>query len=144
MNERQRDLFLWLWSRRRQRGQLAAALMGAAAGALGGLLFALILGGEAGADRGAFTGVSVIIPMLERGGALMAAAVPAFAGIGFVLASRIFAAQETMYESMLDAGARVPDRKPHMQMRDRGPALAVAVVLALLGGCIVVLFAMYW
>ena len=36
MNERQRDLFLYVWSQRRQRGQMNVSLMGAGLGALGG------------------------------------------------------------------------------------------------------------
>lgn len=144
MNERQRDLFLWVWSRRRKRGQMAASLMGAGVGALGGLIFAVMLGSQVGFDRGSYTGISVIIPMLERAGALLAASVPAFAGIGFILANRVFASQEAMYQSMLATGARVPDQKPHMQGADRWPAVAVGVVAAGIAIFIIVLFVKYW
>lgn len=144
MNDRQRDLFLYLWSRRRQPGQTAIALRGAAIGAVGGVAFALIMLSSSGVDRGAYTGVSAIIPLLERGGMLLVLSIGAFAGIGFVGANRIFAAQEAMYQSMLAAGARIPDEKPVMQMSDRGPALAVAIAAAIIAGFILVLFAMYW
>lgn len=144
MNERQRDLFLWLWSRRRTPGQAAIGLRGALIGALGGVAFALIMLGETGADRGAYTGIAVIIPLIERGWLLLTMAVPAFALIGWLGANRVYASQEAMYQSMLASGAKVPDQKPVMQMGDRGPALAVAIAAAIIIGFIVVLFVMYW
>jgi hypothetical protein len=144
MNERQRDLFLWLWSRRRTPGQSAIALRGALIGALGGVAFALILASSGGVDRGGYTGLSVIIPMIERGGMLLLLSVGAFGLLGFILANRVFAAQEAMYQSMLQAGARVPEQKPQMQVGDRGPALAVAIAVVVILAFIVVLFVMYW
>jgi len=144
MNERQRDLFLYVWSRRRQRGQAAVSLMGAGIGALGGLVFALVLGSEMGADRGSYTGISALLPMLQRVGAVLALSVPAFAFIGFLGANRVYASQEAMYQSILATGARVPDQKPVMQPGDRGPALAVAIAFGVVAIFIIVLFAMYW
>ena len=140
MNERQRDLFLYVWSKRRGIGQMGAGLRGGAIGALGGVVFAFIMLGEVGG----YTGLSAILPFFERGGALLAAAVPAFALIGFVLANRVFASQEAMYQSILASGAQIPAQKPVMQAADRGPAVAVAVAAALIAGFIIVLFAMYW
>jgi hypothetical protein len=144
MNERQRDLFLWLWSQRRKPGPQAIALRGAAIGALGGLVFALILGGSGGIDRGGYTGLSVIIPLIERGGMLLVLSIGAFGALGFILANRVFAAQEAMYQSMLASGARVPDQKPQMRPGDRGPAVAVAIVAAVIAVFIVALFVAYW
>jgi hypothetical protein len=145
MNERQRDLFLWLWSQRRKPGQQAIALRGAAIGALGGLVFALILGGESDLSRGTtYTGLSVIIPIIERGGMLLLLSVGAFGLLGFILANRVFAAQEAMYQSMLASGARVPEQKPQMQPGDRGPAVAVAISAAIIAAFIVILFVNYW
>jgi len=144
MNERQRDLFLYLWSRRRKPGQTAISLRGAGFGALGGLAFALLMLGEVGADRGHHTGISVIIPLIERGGMLLALSIPAFALLGFVLANRVFAAQEAMYQSILATGARAPAEKPVMQAGDRGPAIAVGIAVAVIAAFIIVLFVMYW
>jgi hypothetical protein len=144
MNERQRDLFLYVWSHRRKPGQAQIALRGAAIGALGGLVFALILGSGGAVDRGAYTGLSVLIPMIERGGMLLLLSIGAFGLIGFLLANRVFAAQEAMYQSMLAAGARAPDQKPQMQPGDRGPAVAVAVAAAAIAAFIVALFVAYW
>lgn len=144
MNERQRELFLWVWSQRRKPGQAAIAVRGALIGALGGVVFALILASTMNVDRGSYTGLSVIIPMIERGGMLLVLSVGAFGLLGFILANRVYAAQEAMYQSMLQAGARVPDRKPEMQLSDRGPALAVAIAAAIIVAFIVMLFAMYW
>ena len=145
MNERQRDLFLWLWSQRRKPGQQAIALRGAAIGALGGLVFALILGGNSDLSSGTtYTGLSVIIPIIERGGMLLLLSVGAFGLLGFILANRVFAAQEAMYQSMLASGARVPEQKPQMQPGDRGPAVAVAIAAAIIAAFIVILFVNYW
>jgi hypothetical protein len=143
VNERQRDLFLYVWSRRRGIGQMGAGLRGGVIGALGGVLFAFIMLGEVGADRGSYTGLSAILPFFERGGALLVAAVPAFALIGFVLANRVFASQEAMYQSILATGAQPPAQKPVMQPGDRGPAIAVGIAVAVIVGFIIVLFAMY-
>lgn len=144
MNERQRDLFLYLWSERRKPGQAQIALRGAVIGAVGGLVFALILGSGGAIDRGSYTGLSVIIPLIQRGGMLLLMSVGAFGFLGFVLANRVFAAQEAMYQSMLASGARVPDHKPQMQAADRWPAVAVGVVAAIIATFIIVLFIMYW
>lgn len=142
MNERQRDLFLWLWSERRKPGQTAIALRGAAIGALGGVAFALILQSTMSAPVGG--GIAALLPLLSRAGMLLGLAVPAFAFIGYVGANRVWAAQETMYQAMLAAGARVPDKKPIMQAADRWPAVAVGVAVALIAGCIIALFIAFW
>ena len=134
MNERQRDLFLWVWSQRRTPGQAAIGLRGALIGALGGLLFTFLMIGDVGADRGSYTGISAILPMIERGGMLLLLSVGAFGAIGFFGANRVFAAQEAQYHAILASGARVPDQKPVMQAGDRGPALAVAISVAVIAG----------
>lgn len=145
MNERQRDLFLYLWSRRRTPGQMQIALRGLAIGALGGLVFAFILGSniDFSGDK-TYTGLSVILPIIERGGMLLVMSIGAFGLLGFILANRVFAAQEAMYQSMLATGARVPEAKPQMQPGDRGPAVAVAIAFGVIAIFIIVLFVMYW
>ena len=55
-----------------------------------------------------------------------------------------FAAQEAQYQALLQAGARVPDQKPEMQLADRGPALAVGIAVAVIAAFIVTLFVMFW
>lgn len=137
MNERQRDLFLYVWSQRRAPGQMAIAMRGLIIGALGGVLFTLILIGDVTAgSRGSYTGLSAIIPIIERGGTLLVLSVGAFAGIGFFLANRVFASQEAMYQNMLAQGARVPAEKPVMQGADRWPAIAVGIAVAVIAGFI--------
>ena len=125
MNERQRDLFLWLWSRRRTPGRLGIALRGAAIGAAGGLLFTLIMAPPA----------DDFIRMLMM-------AVPAFGFLGLLGADRVFNAQEGMYQSMLETGAQVPAQKPEMKLADRGPMLAVIIAAAVIAGFIVLLIVM--
>lgn len=122
MNERQRDLFLWAWSRRRKPGRLGVALRGAAIGAAGGMLFTLVLAPPAGD----------VLRMLGM-------AVPAFGLIGLLGADRVFVSQESTYQSLLRAGAQIPQRKPDMQITDRGPAIAVGIAVAIIAGFIVTL-----
>jgi len=144
VNERQRDLFMWIWSRRRQIGQAQAGLRGLLIGVIGGLLFTFIMLGEIGTDRGTYTGISALLPLIQRGGTLLVLSVGAFGFIGFMGAYRVFAAQEAQYQALLQAGARVPDQKPEMQLADRGPALAVGIAVAVIAAFIVTLFVMYW
>ncbi len=144
MNERQRDLFLYVWSQRRRRGQARVSLLGAGIGALGGLVFAIVLGSEMSFDRSSYTGLSAIIPMIEQGGRLLLLSIGAFGALGYVGANRVYASQEAMYRSILATGARVPDRKPDMRPGDRGPAIAVAIAFGVIAVFIIVLFAMYW
>lgn len=139
MNERQRDLFLYLWSRRRAPGATAVALRGAGIGALGGIVFGLLL------SPGAPPGVAAydILGQAMAGLRIYALAVPAFALLGFLGARRVYASQEAMYEAMLASGARVPEAKPAMQAGDRGPAIAVGIAVAVIAGFIAVVYAMY-
>lgn len=118
--------------------------MGAGIGALGGIVFAIILGGETGFDRGGYTGASAIIPMIAQSGRLIMLSAAAFALIGFVLANRVFASQEAMYQSILATGVRAPEQKPHMRGADRWPAIAVGIAAAVIAIFIIVLFAIYW
>src|SRR5262245_30803213 len=119
MNERQRDLFLWQWSRRHGPGQTTIVMRGAIIGALGGVLFALIMLCGTGADRGNYTGISAIIPLLTRGGLILALAVPAFGAIGYKTSKRVYVTHEAMYQGLLAAGHQVPDEKPVLQTKDR-------------------------
>lgn len=137
MNERQRDLFLWVWSRRRKPGQMAIGLRGAGIGALGGLLFAFLL--SPGSDAPAYDIIGQLAPMAR----VITLAVPAFALIGWLGANRIYASQEAMYRQMLQSGARVPDEKPVMQPGDRGPAVAVGIAVAIIAGFIIFLIVQY-
>ncbi|MBL0042055.1 MAG: hypothetical protein IPP28_13645 [Xanthomonadales bacterium] len=140
MNERQRDLFLWQWSRRRMPGAAAIALRGALIGAVGGVVFALMLGSGFRADNGS---VASVLALFQQGAAVLVLAVPAFAWIGYLGASRVFAANEAMYQAMLSAGARVPAQPPQLQAGDRGPAIAVAITVVLIVAFIVVLWVKY-
>ena len=141
MNERQRDLFLWIWSRRRAPGPRRVALRGALIGAAGGLAFSAIMLASMGApDARGYTGLSTIIPVLERGWLMLTLAVPTFTLIGLVGANRVYAANEAMYQSLLQAGARVPAQKPARLGTDRWPAVAVGITFAIIAGFIIYLF----
>lgn len=138
MNERQRDLFLYLWSQRRKPGRNAIVMRGLIIGALGGLLFALLLNPGAPAGVMPYDYLGQLAPKLQ----LLALAVPAFAAIGWVGARRVWNAQEGMYVRLIDAGARVPERKPEMQLADRWPAIMVGVTVLIISGFILTLFIM--
>ena len=140
MNERQRDLFLWQWSRRRTPGAAAIAVRGALIGAAGGVVFALMLSSGLRADNGS---VASVLAVLQQGAAVLVLSVPAFAWIGHVGASRVFAANESMYQAMLRSGASLPEHAPQLQAGDRGPAIAVAVAVLMIVAFIVVLWAKY-
>lgn len=142
MNERQRDLFLWVWSRRRQAGRAAIGLRGALIGAAGGLLFTLILAPGAPADIPTYNQWGRLFGALGEHLRMLAMAVPAFGFIGWVGADRVFALQERQYQAILATGAQIPAQKPEMQPGDRGPAIAVGIAVAVIVGFIVVLFVM--
>lgn len=146
MNERQRDLFLYVWSRRRAPGQFAVGLRGAIIGALGGVVFALVMASQigGGGKQAGYTGLSAIIPMIQQGGVLLLSSVAAFGLIGWFGANRVFASQEAMYQNMLASGAQVPAQQPVIQAADRWPAVAVGVAAAIIAGFIIVLFVLYW
>lgn len=129
MNERQRDLFLYVWSKRRAPGRGAIALRGLIIGVIGGLVFTLALSSVAGFENF----MKILVP-----------AVGAFGAIGFIGANRVYALQEHQYQSILATGAQVPAEKPVMQPGDRGPAIAVAIVAAIIVGFIIFLFANFW
>jgi hypothetical protein len=137
VNDRQRDLFLYLWSRRRAPGGTRIALRGAAVGALGGVAFALAMAqGGAHAPGEPDNTAGQISSFLQ----LLGLSVLAFGAIGFTSARRVWTQQERMYQSMLASGARVPDEKPVLQMADRGPMIAVVVTAVVIAGLIAALW----
>lgn len=134
MNDRQRDLFLYQWSRRRTPGVNRVALRGAIIGGLGGFAFAWFLH-RSGASKSGVHSYDIggqLIATLE----LFAISVPTFAVMGLVLARRVFRTQESMFQAIVATGARVPDQKPELGMADRGPMLAVIITFVVLAGCI--------
>jgi hypothetical protein len=134
VNERQRDLFLYRWSRRRAPGRTRVALRGAVIGALGGVAFAWILLWQGASTTGvhAYDFAGQIRSALR----LFALSVPSFALIGWTGARRVWTSQERIYQSLLDGGARVPEGKPVVAMADRGPALADALAAVVIAGFI--------
>lgn len=141
MNDRQRDLFLWQWSQRRLPGRQRVALRGTLIGALGGIAFSVIMLANMGAPAAnGYTGLAYIIPVLERGWLMLCLSVPTFAVIGFAGASRVYSANERMYQSILQTGAQVPQHKPALHRSDRWPAIMVGVVAAIIAGFIGYLF----
>jgi hypothetical protein len=67
---------------------------------------------------------------------LLCLSVPAFAGIGWIGARRVWTANEAMYHAIVASGARVPHEKPVLRLADRGPMLAVAVTVVVIAGFI--------
>lgn len=142
MNERQRDLFLYEWSRRRAPGRARVALRGAIIGALGGVLFTVLMM-SAGALEFGNTSAS-LMSGLGNLAKMLGLAVPAFGAIGYVGANRVYAQQEAMYQAILQTGAQPPAEKPQLQGADRWPAIAVGVAVVIIAGFIIALFIAYW
>lgn len=142
MNANQRDLFLWLWSRRRKPGREAIALRGALIGALGAVLFTLIMSPGAPSGVHSYDVGGQLFGALGEHLRMLALAVPAFAGIGWFGARNVYVQQEKMYQALLAQGAHVPEEKPTMTLADRGPALAVAIAVVIIAGFIVTLIVM--
>src|SRR5690349_21485785 len=138
MNDRQRDLFLYLWSQRRKPGRNAIVMRGLIIGAFGGVLFALMLNPGAPPGVMPYDTIGQLMPKLQ----VLALAVPAFAAIGYFGANRVWNAQEGMYVRLLDSGAKVPERKPEMQLNDRWPAIMVGATVVIIAGFIVTLMVM--
>jgi len=139
MNQRQRDLFLWIWSRRRTRGRLNIALIGAGIGALGGLGFTLLffwLPTLAGQSIGTLDTsemapfLAAIADRLGPQGFVALAATLAFGGMGLFMADRVYSLNERQYQALLDAGASIPATKPMLTVADRAPMFAVLAVFA--------------
>lgn len=143
MNERQRDLFLWLWSRRRKPGREAISLRGALIGAAGALLFTLIMSPGAPADIPAYNTWGRMVGAVGEHLRMLALAVPAFAGIGWLGARNVYVQQEKMYQALLASGAQPPEEKPRLTFADRGPALAVAAAVIIIAGFVITLIVMH-
>lgn len=141
MNPRQRDLFLWQWSRRRQVGLVKVSFRGAAIGAAGGVLFALILGSGFGGSGA--RDVAWLLQSLRDFGWLLLLSIPSFAWIGYRGATQVFVGHEKIYQSLLAQGAVVPTQPPTVGWSDRGPAIAVGITVVALVAFIVVLFVRY-
>lgn len=144
MNDRQRDQFLWLWSKRRAPGRRAIARRGALIGAIGGLVFALVMLGVIDLPTGSRRGLSSLLDVLNTMVLLFAVSVPSFALIGFLGALRVFNHQELMFEMLLAQGARVPDQAPVLTLSDRWPVIVVGVFVVLLTAAIIALFIAFW
>lgn len=141
MNERQRDLFLWQWSRRRVIGRSGAILRGLAIGAAGGLAFAVAMGLTMGGADDRSTAATM--EAAKSWFLMLGLAVPSFAALMAGIAARVFVSHESMYQAILRTGARVPDARPTLRAADRGPQIAVFVAVAILVGLIVALFLAY-
>jgi hypothetical protein len=139
MNERQRDLFLWQWSRRRAPGKAAIALRGAGVGALGGILFGVMLSPGPGPDVHAYD----TLGQLGAGVGVYLLSIPVFCLLGWHGARRVFSQQEAMYQALLAAGARVPAQKPVLRAGDRGPLIAVVATVVLILGFILCVARLY-
>lgn len=134
MNARQRDLFLWQWSKRRQIGAKASGWRGSLIGATGGLVFALILGSNFGGSTPHDS--AWLLRMIGLWGKLLMLSVPSFALIGYLGATRVFRAQEAMFQNLLTDGAQIPTQAPNLSLADRGPAIAVGVAVGLMSALI--------
>ncbi|MES1203062.1 MAG: hypothetical protein ABUS57_16625 [Pseudomonadota bacterium] len=138
MSEKQNQLFMYVWSRRRARGRLTVAAMGAGIGALGGLLFTSIMfwgsgGSSMSVNEDAVSPMeSAIGHAIGPAGLMLVLAVPAFAALGAGLAWRVFGSQEAIYQSLLAQGVEPPATKPVLNGRDRWPQYAVIATVVII------------
>lgn len=135
MITKQEELFLWVWSRRRQIGQLRFALIGFAIGGLGGFLFTILMFGFGGDMNINYDEVPPALMWATRFGPvafMLLLAVPAFGGIGAFISNRIYAAQEYQYQTILERGGVPPSEKPQLTLSQRGPMLAVIAAFVLI------------
>jgi hypothetical protein len=134
VNARQRDLFLYQWSRRRRPGRVRRLLASAVVGGLGGVAFAWALYSAGARTPGvhAYDTAGQIGSLLQ----LLLLAVPAFAAIALATADRVWRSHEGMYRNLLASGAQVPERKPDLTIGDRGPAIAVATAVVVIAALI--------
>lgn len=150
MNERQRDLFLWQWSRRRNRGRVGGLLLGLGIGAAGGLLFAILMywamtfnGRTFGLNEDEMAPFFLWLGRrLGPAVFLFVVSIPPFALLGAFLAHRAWGMLEDRYHALLNAGARTPDEKPTLTLKERAPHLVVLALIGLLvlGG----FFGLWW
>lgn len=139
MNERQTAHFLWVWSRRRRRGPLAAGLLGAAIGAGGGLAFAILFtsfmglgGGEVTVDRSGLAPFFVwVLDHFGNLGMIVSMASPPFAVFAGAMAFGVHGRQERQYQALLAAGHQVPEQAPVLTWGDWAPTVIVFGGLAL-------------
>lgn len=134
MNVRQRDLFLWQWSKRRELGYTTVALRGGGIGAIGGLFFALILGSNIGGETPHDS--AWLLQMLGLWAKLLMLSVPSFACIGYLGATRVFRSHERMFQNLLAQGVHIPAQAPSLSLGDRGPAIAVGVAVGVMSALV--------
>lgn len=140
MNERQRDRFLFEWSRRRTKGKRGAARQGMIAGAVAGVVVAGLLGAPVGWSAGT-AGVPPrnAYDLVLSGMPLTVVSVPLFASIGRAIAARRWLQCERRYRLLLiDAGVSVPRTRPPLRLADRAPLFAVWGAIAFVAGMIAV------
>ena len=133
MNERQAAHFLWVWSRRRQRGLLGTALLGLAVGVGGGLAFALLFwflagvgGDNVSVDRSALAPFFAwVLDTFGPFGMILSMAAPLFGALGGSTAYGLYGRQERQYQALIDAGHRVPEAAPVLTLKDWGPTIVL-------------------
>ncbi|MCB0244706.1 MAG: hypothetical protein KDI12_14910 [Anaerolineae bacterium] len=134
MNERQRDLFMWRWSHKRQLGIDKRSLLGALMGAIAGLVVALILGCELA--QGGAKGFDWLLGLFRQLIVVLALAVPGFALLGWVMVRRVYASQERLYQQLLASGVPVPAQAPALTTADRWPAILVTGSMLIIAGLV--------
>ena len=150
MTERREEAFLWEWTRRRRYGRLCVLMFGLGIGAAGGLVFAVLMlwgmtmnGASFGLNEDEMSPFMLWLGrLLGPTGFLFAISIPAFAGLGAFLSFRVWGMIEYRYHSLLDAGARVPDERPLLTLKERMPAIVVLVFFGLLA--LGMLYGLWW
>lgn len=141
---------MWKWTRRRRHGRLGVLLLGLAIGAAGGLAFAILMLWGMTMNGASFSlnedEMSPLLLWLGRllgpTGFLFAVSIPAFAGLGAILSFRAWDIIEHRYHTLLNTGARVPEERPLLTLKERMPTLIVLAIFGLL--VLGALYGLWW
>jgi hypothetical protein len=147
---RRDEAFLWEWTQRRRYGRLGVLMLGLAIGAIGGLVFAILMLWGMTMNGASFSlNEDEMWPfmlwlgrLLGPTGFLFAVSIPAFAGLGAILSFRVWDMVEHRYHSLLNTGARVPDERPLLTLRERIPTIIVLAIFGLLA--LGMLYGLWW
>jgi len=135
MNERQAQLQLYQWGKRRKLGRMNATVRGAIVGAIGGLLFPVLMFAFSGGATIEYRDMPTEWRWTGAYGTffvMAAMAVPAFAALGALVAWRVWGSQEAIYQSLLAQGYKEPAEPPVLTNAEKWPQYAVFGALGLI------------